>query len=143
MSSPFRTQRRVEFSDTDMAGIMHFSAYFRFMESAEHDLLRHLGMSVFDEQDEVAISWPRVAAKADFSRPARFEELIDIEVRVERLGTKSVTYSFRFMHSDEELARGFMTSVCCRMKESGPPEPMPIPEAIVQRLQGLVDKLTD
>jgi hypothetical protein len=40
MPTPFHTSRFVEFSDTDMAGIMHFSAYFRYMEAAEHELRR-------------------------------------------------------------------------------------------------------
>ena len=42
----YRTQRRVEFSHTDMAGIVHFSRYFIYMESVEHEFLRHLGTSV-------------------------------------------------------------------------------------------------
>src|SRR3954454_25408688 len=36
MPTPFKISRLVEFADTDMAGIMHFSAFFRFMEAAEH-----------------------------------------------------------------------------------------------------------
>ena len=52
MPTPFRISRFVEFADTDMAGIMHFSAFFRFMEGAEHALLRSLGFSVFTEVGE-------------------------------------------------------------------------------------------
>ncbi|MEL7264077.1 MAG: hypothetical protein AAFP69_04590, partial [Planctomycetota bacterium] len=44
---PFSIQRRVEFRDTDAAGIVHFSAFFPFMETAEHAFLRSLGLSVF------------------------------------------------------------------------------------------------
>ena len=62
MPTSFRTSRLVEFSDTDMAGIMHFSAFFRYMEAAEHELLRNLGFSVYCEIDGVPISFPRVAA---------------------------------------------------------------------------------
>ena len=62
MSTPFYTSRLVEFADTDMAGIIHFSAYFRYMESAEHELLRSMGYSVYSEIDGVTISFPRVAA---------------------------------------------------------------------------------
>ncbi len=46
MTTPFTTTRRVEFGDTDMAGIMHFANFFRFMESAEIDFLQSLGLSV-------------------------------------------------------------------------------------------------
>ena len=46
MPYEFQLSRRVEFSDTDMAGIMHFSNFFRFMEAAETAFLRSLGLSV-------------------------------------------------------------------------------------------------
>ena len=42
----FKIVREVEFSDTDMAGIMHFSNFFRFMEAAEHAFFRSLGLSI-------------------------------------------------------------------------------------------------
>ena len=62
----YRTTRRVEFRDTDAAGIMHFSAFFNYMEQVEHEFLRHLGMSVLARDEEGAISWPRVSASCDY-----------------------------------------------------------------------------
>ena len=97
MPTPFHTSRFVEFADTDMAGIMHFSAFFRFMEAAEHALLRSLGLSVFTEIGGEVITFPRVAASCDFSSPAKCEEVLEIDVTVERVGTKSVTYGFAFL----------------------------------------------
>ena len=44
-SSSFTTRRRIEFADTDMGGIVHFSRYFIFMETAEHQFLESLGIS--------------------------------------------------------------------------------------------------
>ena len=46
MSESFRSTRRIEFRDTDAAGIVHFSAFFYYMESVEHEFLRQLGLSV-------------------------------------------------------------------------------------------------
>ena len=46
MGKVFKTRRRVEFRDTDMAGIVHFSVFFAYMEQAEHELLRSLGLGV-------------------------------------------------------------------------------------------------
>src|SRR6187455_2183648 len=110
MPTPFRISRFVEFADTDMAGIMHFSAFFRFMEGAEHALLRHLGFSVFNEIGGEVITFPRVAASCEFQSPARCEETLDIDVWVQRLGTKSVTYSFSMSHAGRSVATGQMTS---------------------------------
>src|SRR5205809_4708491 len=115
MATVFSTTRRVEFSDTDAAGLMHFVAFFRMMEQAEHDLLRSVGLSVVMHDAAGKISWPRVAAKCDFQAAARFEEVLQIEVRIGRLGKRSVTYSHRFIRDGQVLAIGDVTSVCCRI----------------------------
>ncbi len=57
----FRTSRRMEFVDTDMGGIVHFSRFFVFMETAEHQFLDAVGTSVVLEIDGDQIGWPRVA----------------------------------------------------------------------------------
>src|SRR5215471_17605184 len=116
MSTAFVTTRRVEFSDTDAAGIAHFVAFFRMMEQAEHELLRSIGLSVEMHDAAGKISWPRVNAKCDFQSAAKFEDLLDIEVRLARLGKKSVTYSHRILRGSELLAEGQITAVCCRIR---------------------------
>jgi 4-hydroxybenzoyl-CoA thioesterase/acyl-CoA thioester hydrolase len=140
MPAPYIATRRVEFRDTDAAGIMHFSAYFAHMEAAEHELLRSLGLSVVMRDEQGTISFPRVAASCDYSGAARFEELLDIEVRIERIGEKSVTYAFRFTRNDQEIAAGKMTSVCCRFDgHAAPPRSIPIPPQIADKLKTLAD----
>jgi len=135
MPTAFVTSRRVEFSDTDAAGIMHFAAFFRMMEQAEHDLLRSVGLSVVAHDAVGTISWPRVSAKCDFRSAARFEDLLQIEVRIIRLGAKSITYAHRFVKDGQELATGEITAVCCRIQDNKPPESMPIPTAIAAKLR--------
>jgi acyl-CoA thioester hydrolase len=138
MATAFVTTRRVEFSDTDAAGIMHFAAFFRLMEQAEHELLRSVGLSVVMHDAEGKLSWPRVAAKCDFQSAARFEDVLQIEVQISRLGQRSITYSHRFLLDGQLLATGEITAVCCRMPDSAPPQSFPIPADIAQRLQPFV-----
>jgi acyl-CoA thioester hydrolase len=132
---PFHTSRFVEFSDTDMAGIMHFSAFFRFMEGAEHALLRSVGLSVFKEVGGEVITFPRVAASCEFHSPARCEEVLEIDVTVDRVGTKSVTYGFAVSHNGRNVATGKMTSVCCRVPHGGQPVSIPIPDEVAAKLR--------
>jgi 4-hydroxybenzoyl-CoA thioesterase/acyl-CoA thioester hydrolase len=134
MPEVFRTSRRVEFRDTDAAGMVHFSVFFNYMEEAEHELLRHLGLSVFLADGEGTLTWPRVAASCDFRSVLKFEEVFQIEVAIERLGAKSVTYAIRFVRGDEELANGKLTTVCCRLVQDGPPRSVDIPAWIHQKL---------
>jgi YbgC/YbaW family acyl-CoA thioester hydrolase len=136
MSELFRVQRLVEFSDTDMAGIVHFAEFFRYMEAAEHAFLRARGLSVSMDWEGERISFPRVAASCDYLRPAHFEDVLDIGVRLERLGSSSVTYAFEISKGGEPVARGRLTTVCCRMVPGKGPEPRPIPDALRAKLQG-------
>jgi 4-hydroxybenzoyl-CoA thioesterase/acyl-CoA thioester hydrolase len=136
MTTAFVTSRRVEFSDTDAAGIVHFVAFFRYMEQAEHDLLRSVGLSVVTHDANGVMSWPRVSAKCDFRLAARFEDVIQIEVRIARLGERSITWQHRFVRDGVELAVGEVTSVCCRMNDKGPPQSMPIPAWYAEKLRG-------
>jgi acyl-CoA thioester hydrolase len=135
MSEPFRTTRRVEFRDTDAAGIVHFSAFLFYMESVEHELLRSLGLSVLWSDESGPISWPRVSVTCDYSGAVRFEDVLDVVLHVARLGEKSVTYEFEFTCAGRPIAKGKTIAVCCRIHASGRPESIPIPEPIAAKLR--------
>jgi acyl-CoA thioester hydrolase len=137
MSTPvFRTTRRIEFGDTDMAGIVHFANFFRFMEAAECEFLRSRGLSVVLEWEGQGIGFPRVSATCDYLKPALFEDVLDIAVTIERLGTKSVTYGFEFSRGGDTIARGKVASVCCRVSGDNVLKGIEIPATYRARLQG-------
>ncbi len=122
----FTMTRRVEFADTDMAGIMHFSNFFRFMEIAEHAFYRSLGFSVHPPKDgdEPRIGWPRINASCEFHAPPEFEEEVEIEMLIEEIRGKSVRYLFRFWKTGDDrrlAATGRVTAVCVELesKEGG------------------------
>jgi YbgC/YbaW family acyl-CoA thioester hydrolase len=130
MAELFRTTRRVEFADTDMAGIVHFANFFRFMEAAEVDFLRQRGLSVKMKWQGEPIGFPRVAASCDYLQPARFLDVLEITVAVRQIGTKSVTYAFEFFKEGTLIARGQISTVCCRIKADNELESIPIPAGI-------------
>jgi 4-hydroxybenzoyl-CoA thioesterase/acyl-CoA thioester hydrolase len=135
MPAFFRTTRLIEFADTDMAGIVHFSAFFRYMEAAEHALLRILGLSVAMDWEGQTLTFPRVAASCEFLKPARFEDMLDVTARVVRLGNKSVRYAFEFHLKGQLVARGELSSVCCVLRTRGKTlEAVAIPAGIRERL---------
>jgi YbgC/YbaW family acyl-CoA thioester hydrolase len=115
----FRTTRRVEFADTDMAGIIHFTKFFNYMEEAEHAFLRSRGLSVVMMHQGRKLGWPRVAASCDFITPVRFEDVIDVQVTLARIGTKSLTYEIEFSKAGESIARGKLTTCCCEVGPEG------------------------
>ncbi len=136
MAATFQTKRLIEFNDTDMAGIVHFARYFCFMESAECEMLRSLGLSVIMDWEGERISFPRVGASCDFLSPAHFEDVLTIQVTVENVGRSSVTYGFKFFKDEVAVARGQMTAVCCRIVPGREIEGIEIPAGIRDRLEG-------
>jgi 4-hydroxybenzoyl-CoA thioesterase/acyl-CoA thioester hydrolase len=131
----FRTRRRIEFSDTDMAGIVHFARFFIFMETAEHEFLAALGTSVATEEDGHRIGWPRVAASCDYLAPARFGDVLDLHVKVARKGRTSITWEHEISREGTPICRGRITSVCCRFPPGGAAQPVPIPRALAEKIE--------
>ncbi len=134
MHSEFHTTRRVAFSDTDMAGIVHFSRFFVFMEAAEHAFLRSLGTSVSTEWDGNKIGWPRLEATCTYLSPAVFEDVLDIHLKVIRKGTKSLTYRFDFFREETAIARGELSTVCCICNPGEKIRSIPIPDFIADQI---------
>ena len=132
MGQAYRTQRRVEFRDTDAAGIVHFSVFFTYMEQAEHAFLRHLGLTVMPPPSAAApaLSWPRVSATCDYRVPIRFEDCVDIDVEVESIGNKSVTYTFEFCRDQDIVAQGRIVTVSCEISAGKPPVSVPVPDSV-------------
>lgn len=129
----FKTRRRIEFADTDLGGIVHFSRYLVFMETAEHLFLDSLGTSVHTEIDGKTVGWPRVKVACEYASPARYGDTLDITVRVLRQGRSSMTYEIEFEVEGRKVARGEATAVCC---ELGPNmRPIPIPETLAARFK--------
>jgi len=133
--SEYRTTRRIEFADTDLAGIVHFARFFVFMETAEHELLRRVGMFIHEPYEGQLLGWPRVSATCEYLSPARFRDELDIIVRVARKGHRSMTYAVEFKIGDRPVAKGRISSVCCDMRHEGNGlKAIPIPESLAERL---------
>lgn len=127
-------RRKMEWADTDAAGIVHFARFFVFMETAEHRFRDALGYPVGEgASNGSSLGWPRVSATCDYRRPVHFGEELEIHTRVVEKGTSSLTFAFTFRHDDEPVAEGRMTSVCCRME----PEihAVPIPDGLAEGIE--------
>jgi len=137
MPFEYRTKRRIEFADTDTAGVVHFSNFFKYMESAEHEFLRSLGLSVHTTIDGQTVSWPRVRAECNYRSPARFEEELEIHLIVREKRSKSIAYDFRFYNRHQTLvARGSMTAVCTAIDpSSGRFASIRIPPSIDEKIE--------
>lgn len=146
MAYEFKQTRRVEFSDTDMAGIMHFSNFFHFMEATEAAFLRSLGFSIFPGTEEGQVGWPRVHADCDFRHPLRFEDLVEVHLLVREKKEKALVYTFIFRKLNatpiQEVARGtIITTSVTHDPSTSKMVSVPIPQALVDKIEIAPKKL--
>jgi acyl-CoA thioester hydrolase len=141
MPHEFKAVRRVEFSETDMAGIVHFSNFFRYMETAEHGFYRSLGHSVLLDGFDPPLGFPRVHASCDYKKPLRFEDELEIHLLVKEKRSRVLTYLFRFSKLPRGtegkllVATGQLTVVCVARHGEGRMEAVAIPGALADQIQ--------
>jgi len=140
MAYEYKHTRMVEFSETDVAGIMHFSNFFRFMEAAEHAFFRSLGFSIHSRDGEDRVGWPRVHVECAYRLPLYFEDVVEVHLLVREKRRKSLVYTFIIRKVNEEpaqeVARGSITAVCVQWDPTnGKMGAVPIPSTIADQIQ--------
>jgi len=140
MPYEYKLVRQVEFADTDMAGIMHFANFFRFMEAAESAFFRSLGISIWPGKGGEPVGWPRVHADCDFRHPLKFEDIVEVHLLVREKRSKAIAYTFIFRKLGEQLtrevARGSIVVACVtREPGSGKLKSVPIPNTIADKIE--------
>lgn len=136
MPSEFSQTRIVEFAETDMAGIVHFANFFRWMESCETAFYRSLGLPMISFVPGRLVGWPRVDVKCTYRAPLRFNDAVEVRLFIKKLGTRSVTYVFHFRTAAGALAAmGEVTAVCVTDDGRGGMTAQPIPAEIRACLQ--------
>lgn len=111
-------RRRVQFSETDAAGVAHFSKLASFVEEAEHDFFRHCGVDPLPP----GAGWPRLAMQIEFLAPCRFGQDLEISLHHFSLGHSTLQYQFSahlLLHGEPpaEIFRGSM-KICHAQRAS-------------------------
>lgn len=131
--------RRVEFNETDLAGIVHFAQFFRYMESVEHAFLRSLGHSVVMPRFDPPLGFPRVHASCDFRRPLRFEDVMELHLLVAEKRPRSIAYQIRIRRIEpgpiEDIGTGRLVVVCVTKGAEGKMEAVAIPESLASQIE--------
>ena len=128
-------RRKIEFSDTDMGGVVHFSRFFVFMETAEDQFLRALGSAFSFQHEGSPGGWPKAAASCEYLAPLRYGDEVEVHLMVTKVTRSTITYEFAFIRGETRVARGRTTSVCCAIRDGGKLQPVPIPAALAKRIQ--------
>jgi YbgC/YbaW family acyl-CoA thioester hydrolase len=139
VSASFRYRRQVQFAETDMAGIVHFSRYFRFMEEAEHALWRAAGRSIAPA--DPVHGWPRVAAAFDYKRPLRFEDQFTVSVRISAVSRRTIQYGFELRRDLTFIGHGTITVACVTVDANGVMASVDLPEGLVDQLRAVMTEV--
>ncbi|HTI69785.1 MAG TPA: thioesterase family protein [Candidatus Limnocylindria bacterium] len=135
----FRATRRVEFHETDMAGIVHFSNFFRYIETVEGEFYRSLGHSVLLRNNNPPLGLPRVHASCDYLRPLKFEDVFEMHLLVREKKEKSVSYEIRFRRVSpdpgELLAVAKIVAVCVFKDATGKMQSTAFPPSLAEKLE--------
>ena len=129
----FVYRRRVQFAETDLAGIAHFAMLFRYMEEAEHALWRAAGMSIAKAGENVG--WPRISASLDFKSPLFFEDECDVVVEIDKVTRSTIVYRHRIVRGETVIAEGTMTAIHVDKKPGEALKSAPIPENVIAALR--------
>ena len=132
MKAPFKfsARTRVGFSDTDAQGIVYYGRYMPYFDLARVEYHRHLDMLRTEPSDRQFVMR---AMTVEYHAPARFDDPIEIDVRVKRIGTSSVTYEFAAYLEGEALAvTATQTLVLLDLAER---RPCPVPEWWRERIR--------
>ena len=134
------TTRTIPFADTDLAGIVHFTHFLRYMEDTEHDFYRVLGLSVHAETETGWIGWPRIEVQCRYVRPLRFEEVVEVQLLVRGRTEATIDYAFLFRRPSDTpprpLAFGAMTVACAaRDTDRDTLKSHPIPTSFADRIK--------
>jgi acyl-CoA thioester hydrolase len=133
----FRYHRRVQFAETDLAGIVHFSWMFRYMEEAEHALWRAAGLTVSSKGSD--IGWPRVKATFEFRSPLHFEDEFEVHVRLTGVGTSRLEYEHTIVRGETLIGIGAMTVVAVRYVPGEGMRSIALPPDLVDRLRQVLE----
>lgn len=139
----FRYRRLVEFADTDLAGIVHFANFLKFVECAEHAFFRSLGFRVHTSEGAVHQGWPRLEVSCKYFKPARFEQTLEVCLRIAEMRTSSLRYGFWIFGADDPervvLASGAFSIVHVELDSHARSlRKAPIPPALRARLEALL-----
>jgi len=126
----FSATTRVAFSDTDAQGVVYYGRYMPYFDLARVEYHRSLDMLRSEPQDKEFVMR---AMHVEYHMPARFDDLIEVDVRISRIGTSSVTYEFAAYIEGEVLAvTATQTAVLVDLAER---KPCPVPDWWRERIR--------
>jgi len=114
---------RVYYEDTDLAGIVYYANYLKFIERARSEWVRGLGVDQGRLREEAGIVFAVRRVEADYLRPAKFDDILDVGTTPVTLGGARIVLRQEVRRGDEVLFAALVTLVC--LTAAGQPARLP------------------
>ena len=125
----------MEFAETDAAGMVHFSMFFRYMEESEHARWRAAGLNIWESGED--LSWPRISATFDFKAPLRFQDEFEVHTEVGAVTRSTIQWNHTVKRGDVVIGSGSVTAVCVKKNADGSMKSAEIPAGIISSLRSV------
>ncbi len=133
----FKHSFRVHWVDTDIAGVMHFSNFFRYFEACEEEFYRSMSMSFNQVREKYGLMFPRVEAHCQYKAACRFDDLIEVRMRIREVAEKTITYDFQVVRQVDETvaAEGYVKCIAINPEWKA----VPLPEELAKMVRAKRD----
>ena len=135
-----RSKHIIQFSETDMAGLVHFSNFFKYMELAERDFFAANKLDLIKVQPGELTGWPRARAECKFTTPLRFGDIIEIHLAVKAVKDRAIDYQFRIYRCNTDgtatqAGKGNMTTILAKLNEDGSLQSIALPINVREQIK--------
>ncbi|SCA56798.1 acyl-CoA thioesterase [Candidatus Terasakiella magnetica] len=117
---------RIYYEDTDAGEIVYYANYFKFAERARTEFLRHFGIKQSELLENDRIAFAVRKAEADYRKPARLDDLLEVHTELVKLGGASLEMEQQLKRGEETLVSVKVRVACIHLEG----RPMPIPQNI-------------
>lgn len=128
----FKQSFRVHWVDTDIAGVMHFTNFFRYFEACEEEFYRSISLPFTMIRDRYGVMMPRVEAHCEYRAACRFDDVIEVTMKVREVAEKTITYDFSVtLQANGKLAaQGYVKCIAVNSNWKA----VPLPAAVAMRI---------
>jgi len=106
------TRIRVIYGDTDQMGVVYYANYLRYFEAGRNEFIRERGLRYRDFEERFGLRLPVAEAGVSYKQPARYDDLLDLEVTLAELRRASARFEYRLLRQGELLATGHTLHAC-------------------------------
>lgn len=120
-----KIQVRVRYAETDQMGVVYYGNYATYLEVARVEAFRYLGLS-YKAMEDMGIMMPVVEYKTKYIRPARYDDLLTIHVKIDRMPSAKIVFLYELYNEEGVLLNIAETTLVFLSKVNGkitsPPE---------------------